>query len=118
MNLILHSIVGGGDWQTILESVGRSVRSATVKYLTMPTENQITLSNMLKSGSSKMKPTVDSIIEKYNIRPYNGSWYVQEKKLREVLEQVIEEAYIAGQESVAKHNDSDYYEPVTRHFKD
>ena len=43
-----------------------------------------------------MKPTVDSIIAKYNIRPYNGSWYVQEKKLREVLEQVIEEVYEAG----------------------
>ena len=40
-----------------------------------------------------MKPTVDSILAKYNIRPYNGSWYVQEKKLREVLEQVIEELY-------------------------
>jgi hypothetical protein len=45
-------------------------------------------------------------------------WYVTEKKLREVLAQIIEEAYIAGQESVAKHSDSDYYEPVTRHFKD
>lgn len=43
-----------------------------------------------------MKPTVDNIIAKYNIRPYNGSWYVQEKKLREVLEQVIEEVYEAG----------------------
>ena len=43
-----------------------------------------------------MKPTVDSIIAKYNIRPYNGSWYVQEKKLREVLAQIIEEAYEAG----------------------
>ena len=102
MKLTLHSIVGGGDWQTILESVGRSVRSATVKYLTMPTENQITLSNMLKSGSSKMKPTVDSIIEKYNIRPYNGSWYVQEKKLREMLEQVIEEVYDAAFEEASE----------------
>ena len=104
MKLTLHSIVGGGDWQTILESVGRSVRIATVKYLTMPTENQITLSNMLKSGSSKMKPTVDSIIEKYNIRPYNGSWYVQEKKLREVLEQVIEDVYEAGIKSIGEQS--------------
>ena len=116
MKLTLHSIVGGGDWQTILESVGRSVRSATVKYLTMPTENQITLSNMLKSGSSKMKPTVDSIIEKYNIRPYNGSWYVTEKKLREVLAQIIEESFAEGQKdvfeaslkSIANSSDSDY----------
>lgn len=102
MKLTLHSIVGGGDWQTILESVGRSVRIATVKYLTMPTENQITLSNMLKSGSSKMKPTVDSIIEKYNIRPYNGSWYVQEKKLREIIEQIVEEVYEAGIKSTGE----------------
>jgi hypothetical protein len=43
-----------------------------------------------------MKPTVDNTLAKYNIRPYNGSWYVQEKKLREVLEQVIEEAYAEG----------------------
>lgn len=65
-----------------------------------------------------MKPTVDSIIAKYNIHPYNGSWYVTEKKLREVLAQIIEDVYTAGQESVAKHNDPDYYEPITRHFKD
>jgi len=104
VNLILHSIVGGGDWQTILESVGRSVRSATVKYLTMPTDNQNTLSNMLKSGRSKMKPTVDNIIAKYNIRPYNGSWYVQEKKLRELLEQIIEEAYAEGYADADKAN--------------
>ena len=73
-----------------------------------------------------MKPTVDNIIAQYNIRPYNGSWYVQEKKLREVLAQIIEQVYEAGQKSVleaslksiAKHNDSDYYEPVTRHLKE
>lgn len=65
-----------------------------------------------------MKPTVDNIIAKYNIHPYNGSWYVTEKKLREVLAQVIEEVYVSGQESVAKNDDPDYYEPTTRHFKD
>lgn len=65
-----------------------------------------------------MKPTVDNILAQHNIRLYNGSWYVHEKKLREMLEQIIEEAYIAGQESIAKHDDPDYYEPVTRHFKD
>lgn len=65
-----------------------------------------------------MKPTVDSILAKYNIRPYNGSWYVQEKKLRELLEQIVAEVYEAGQESVAKHNDPDYYEPATRHFRE
>lgn len=43
-----------------------------------------------------MKPTVDNILAKYNIRLYNGSWYVTEKKLREVLEQVIEEVYAEG----------------------
>ena len=46
-----------------------------------------------------MKPTVDIILAQYNIRPYNGSWYVQEKKLREVLAQVIETAYEAGVKS-------------------
>ena len=102
MKLTLHSIVGGGDWQTILESVGRSVRSATVKYLTMPTENQNTLSNMLKSGRSRMKPSVDTILAQYNIRPYNGSWYVQEKKLREMLEQIIEQVYEAGVKSTGE----------------
>ena len=66
-----------------------------------------------------MKPTVDSIIAKYNIRPYNGSWYVQEKKLREVLEQVIDEAYMEGEfDLFAMQRDLDDYEPVTRHFKD
>jgi len=49
-----------------------------------------------------MKPTVDSIIAKYNIRTYNGSWYVTEKKLREVLEQVIDETYNAGTESTGE----------------
>ena len=43
-----------------------------------------------------MKPTVDSILAQYNIRLYNGSWHVHEKKLREVLEQIIEDAYLAG----------------------
>lgn len=65
-----------------------------------------------------MKPTVDSLLAQYNIRLYNGSWYVHEKKLREMLEQIIDSVYYSGQESVAKHNDSDYYEPVTRHLKD
>ena len=46
-----------------------------------------------------MKPTVDSLLAQYNIRPYNGSWYVQEKKLREVLEQIIEQVYEAGVKS-------------------
>lgn len=46
-----------------------------------------------------MKPTVDNILAQYNIRPYNGSWYVQEKKLREVLEQIIEQVYEAGVKS-------------------
>jgi uncharacterized protein YlzI (FlbEa/FlbD family) len=49
-----------------------------------------------------MKPTVDSIIAKYNIRLYNGSWYVTEKKLREVLEQVIEEVFEAGIKSTGE----------------
>ncbi len=65
-----------------------------------------------------MKPTVDSLLAQYNIRPYNGSWYVQEKKLREMLEQIIDGVYTSGQESVAKHNDPDYYEPVTKHLKE
>ena len=43
-----------------------------------------------------MKPTVDTILAQYNIHPYNGSWYVQEKKLREILEQVIDSVYIEG----------------------
>ena len=49
-----------------------------------------------------MKPTVDSILAKYNIRPYNGSWYVQEKKLREVLAQIIEDVYEAGIKSTGE----------------
>lgn len=73
-----------------------------------------------------MKPTVDSILAQHNVRLYNGSWYVHEKKLREMLEQVVEEAFAEGQKdvfeaspkSIAKSSDSDYYEPVTRHFKD
>lgn len=65
-----------------------------------------------------MKPTVDTILAQHKIRLYNGSWYVHEKKLREMLEQIIDSVYASGQEDVAKHNDSDYYEPVTRHFKD
>lgn len=43
-----------------------------------------------------MKPTVDNVLAQYNIRLYNGSWYVHEKKLREVLEQIIEQVYEAG----------------------
>lgn len=43
-----------------------------------------------------MKPTVDSILAQHNIRLYNGSWYVHEKKLREMLEKVVEEAYAEG----------------------
>lgn len=46
-----------------------------------------------------MKPTVDTTLAQYNIRLYNGSWYVHEKKLREMLEQIIEEAYLAGVKS-------------------
>jgi hypothetical protein len=46
-----------------------------------------------------MKPTVDTIFAQHNIRLYNGSWYVHEKKLREMLEQIIEEAYLAGVKS-------------------
>lgn len=42
-----------------------------------------------------MKTTVDGILAQHNIRLYNGSWYVHEKKLREMLEQVIEEIYDA-----------------------
>lgn len=49
-----------------------------------------------------MKPTVDSIIAQYNIRPYNGSWYVTEKKLREVLAQIIEDVYEAGIKSTGE----------------
>jgi alpha-galactosidase len=49
-----------------------------------------------------MKPTVDNILAKYNIRPYNGSWYVTEKKLREVLAQIIEDVYEAGIKSTGE----------------
>lgn len=49
-----------------------------------------------------MKPTVDNIIAKYNIRPYNGSWYVTEKKLREVLAQIVAEVYEAGIKSTGE----------------
>lgn len=51
---------------------------------------------------NEMKPTVDNILAQYNIRPYNGSWYVQEKKLREVLEQIIEQVYEAGVKSTGE----------------
>lgn len=51
-----------------------------------------------------MKPTVDDVIKQYNIRLYNGSWYVHEKKLREMLEQIIEEAYEAGVKSAGESN--------------
>jgi len=43
-----------------------------------------------------MKPTVDNILAQYNIRLYNGSWYVTEKQLRKVLEEMIEDVYSAG----------------------
>lgn len=49
-----------------------------------------------------MKPTVDNIVAQYNIRPYNGSWYVTEKKLREVLEQIIEDVYRAAFEDASE----------------
>lgn len=49
-----------------------------------------------------MKPTVDTILAQYNIRPYNGSWYVQEKKLREMLEQIIEDVYGAAFEDASE----------------
>lgn len=49
-----------------------------------------------------MKPSVDTILAQYNIRPYNGSWYVQEKKLREMLEQIIEQVYEAGVKSTGE----------------
>ena len=51
-----------------------------------------------------MKPTVDTIIAQYNIRPYNGSWYVAEKKLREVLAQIIEDVYTEGYTDAEKAN--------------
>lgn len=51
-----------------------------------------------------MKPTVDTILAQYNIRLYNGSWYVHEKKLREMLEQIIETAYEAGVKSTEESN--------------
>jgi len=43
-----------------------------------------------------MKPTVEDVIKQYNIRLYNGSWYVTEKQLRKVLEEMIEDVYSAG----------------------
>jgi len=43
-----------------------------------------------------MKPTVEDVIKQYNIRLYNGSWYVTEKQLRKVLEEVIDNLYNAG----------------------
>ena len=49
-----------------------------------------------------MKPTVDCLMAIHNIRPYNGSWYVTEKKLREILEQVIEDVYEAGIKSTGE----------------
>jgi len=49
-----------------------------------------------------MKPSVDSLLAQYNIRPYNGSWYVTEKKLREMLEQIIEQVYEAGVKSTGE----------------
>lgn len=66
-----------------------------------------------------MKPSVDEIIKTHRISPYNGSWYVQETKLREILEKVIEGVYNQGMID-QKGNDThpNAYEPVTRHFKD
>ena len=58
---------GWWDWQTILNQWGRSVRSATVKYLTMPTENQNTLSDMLKSGSSRTEIRYDRITYSFDL---------------------------------------------------
>ena len=49
-----------------------------------------------------MKPTVDNILAQYNIRLYNGSWYVHEKRLREMLEQIIEDVYRAAFEDASE----------------
>ncbi len=43
-----------------------------------------------------MKPTVDDVIKRYNIRLYTGSWYVTEKQLRKVLEEMIDDVYSTG----------------------
>jgi len=43
-----------------------------------------------------MKPTVDDVIKQHNIRLYNGSWYVTEKQLRKLLEEMIDDVYSAG----------------------
>ncbi len=43
-----------------------------------------------------MKPTVEDVIKQHNIRLYNGSWYVTEKQLRKVLEELIDNLYNAG----------------------
>ena len=43
-----------------------------------------------------MKPTVDSIMKKHNIRIYNGSWYIEEEKLRKTLQGIIDEVYREG----------------------
>lgn len=51
-----------------------------------------------------MKPTIDCLMAIRNIRLYNGSWYVHEKKLREMLEQIVEEAYEAGIKSTGETN--------------
>jgi predicted small secreted protein len=48
-----------------------------------------------------MKPTVEDVIKQYNIRLYNGSWYVTEKQLRKVLEEMIE-VYNAGMKARAE----------------
>ncbi len=55
-----------------------------------------------------MKPSVDSLLAQYNIRPYNGSWYVQEKKLREVLEQIIDTTYAEGYADADKANNEQF----------
>lgn len=40
-----------------------------------------------------MKPTIESLMQQYNIRPYNGSWYVQESKLKEMLQKIVDGVY-------------------------
>ena len=43
------------------------------------TTTDITIAMFNRFLGARMKPTVDNILAKYNIRPYNGSWYVTEK---------------------------------------
>ena len=53
-----------------------------------------------------MKPTIESLMQQYNIRPYNGSWYVQEGKLKEVLQKIVEAVYSAGQQSMKQEKEA------------